>query len=119
MGFFSWECKVCGKSILAPGGPKDSLAWMTQAVGILGNGRFVAGQYDGYGSICDFQLCDYEPAMYHRKCWEAVGKPLEFHGPSNSASDQGLGSFQQLHIKKADWEKKVAAYLAKRPVKTE
>lgn len=116
MGFFSWKCKVCGKSIVAPGGKDDPIAWMNKAVAIMPRGQIVAGDYDGYGRICDAELVDDFPAMYHRRCWEAVGKPMEYHGESASADDQGLGDEEHFYISNEAWKAKVKAYLAKHPL---
>jgi hypothetical protein len=37
------------------------------------------------------------PCCYHRACWEAVGSPMGFHGPSPVSHDQGFGSGNALY----------------------
>lgn len=96
MGLFSWECKRCEKSILGPYGIPKGLGWMNDAVALLPptesrpNTSVLMGEYDGYGAIAGGSIHEWgEPEVYHRKCWELAGKPLEFSGASEPAADQG------------------------------
>ena len=87
MGFFSWNCKGCGKSIKAP--YECEPLWHNDAVAILDNGSVLMGRYDGYGRINDtFEL--ESPCLWHEKCWIEAGKPTDYRGESDNASDQGF-----------------------------
>lgn len=92
MGFFSWNCKCCGKSIRSPYSVDDDTAWMNDAVSVLRNGSVVIGRYDGYGRLDNpegtFELDSMEACLYHEKCWKESGKPDEY-SPSDHARDQG------------------------------
>jgi len=90
MGFFSYECKRCGRSILIVHGVEGGALneWMREAVAVEENGTILKGTYDGYGRVNDHDLSD-EPAVWHLACWELAGKPTEYPGPSGGASDQG------------------------------
>jgi hypothetical protein len=95
MGFFSFECKRCGKSLIgvdAVRGERPPIfAWMNDVVVMLRNGTRLTGEYDGYGRVDGKSFYDYasdEPCCYHRACWELAGMP-EYDGPSNHADDQG------------------------------
>lgn len=122
MGLFSWKCKVCGHSILSPYSLPEKLAWMNNAFAILKgeNGEsFVSGSYDGYGRIEGLDLFEqtgllYEPAMFHLACWEAVGKPTRFDGPSEPADDQGFFYSDKCHeMSDEEWKQKVEEYKAR------
>lgn len=93
MGFFSWDCKCCGKSIRSPYSVDEKTAWMNDAVVISPNGEVIKGEYDGYGriesSLGEVELDGMEACMYHEKCWNEAGKPMEY-SPSNYARDQGF-----------------------------
>lgn len=93
MGFFSWNCKGCHKSIKAPYDPDP--ACHNDAVLIESCGSVIAGSYDGYGRIetqggnqFEINWEAVEPCLWHKKCWEAAGKP-PYNGPSDRAADQG------------------------------
>lgn len=90
MGLFSWNCKECGKSIKAPYAIPKSIAWQNECV-VLAPKLIAAGPYDGYGRVGGWDWADSEeePEMYHEKCWEQAGKPVEFSGPSDMADDKG------------------------------
>ena len=94
MGFFSWECKSdkCGNhSIIAPYGGVEGIEWMTKAVAVTSGGSVIMGDYDGYGRRGCTELMDLEDfTLWHRACWEAEGKPIEFQGQSDHANDQGF-----------------------------
>ena len=89
MGFFSWNCKECGKSIRSPYSVDKNTDWMADAVALLKNGSVIIGEYDGYGRIGGTDLADSAPTMYHHKCWIKAGKP-EYSGESDWAEDQGF-----------------------------
>jgi hypothetical protein len=107
MGFFSFDCPVCNRSIRSHHATNRVSAWMTQCVFLpedLRRKRAI-GEYDGYGRIgvlVDIGDADWhfdhdkdghrlEPrfALYHLACWRLAGKPA-FTEASRSASDQGF-----------------------------
>jgi hypothetical protein len=59
----------------------------------------------------------HQPCCYHRSCWEAVGSPEGYRGPSIISTDQGFGSdgslFQTNGFK--GWEKHDAPWLPPKP----
>ncbi len=93
MGFFSWNCKACGKSIRSPYEPEDT-EWMSHAVALGKDGTVVHGRYDGYGRLMtrfgEFDMAegDDTPCMYHERCWKEAGQP-KYSEPSAPADDQG------------------------------
>ena len=111
MGFFSWNCKCCGKSVLSPYCPNE-VDWMNKMTMVLKTGEVLYGDYDGYGGLgCreDKYADDYEnedlnqymgpeqlvlhyeenATIYHTRCYEENGEP-GFTGISKSAADQGF-----------------------------
>lgn len=112
MGFFSWECKHCGKSIRSPYSVSEFTSWMNDAVLIEADGSIIKGSYDGYGrletkggTIIEFSEHTMEPCLYHQKCWIAAGKPIDY-SPSEGAGDQGyfidLDASEQVFYAVAD-----------------
>jgi hypothetical protein len=91
MGFFSWNCKSCGRSIRSGYSAAGYRDWMQQAVAILPDGSVCKGTYDGYGNIGheEDETLD-SAALYHEACWEHAGEPTVFNGPSDHAGDQGI-----------------------------
>jgi hypothetical protein len=96
VGFFSTRCRACGHSILSHHAvsPSDERAfgWMKNAVAITREGDIHTGEYDGYGRIGDWDsqgTIGRAQSVYHRACWEVIGKPTSFSGPSFDARDQG------------------------------
>ncbi len=94
MGFFSWDCKECGKSARC-GMAVDGTAneFMKDVVVYFHNGLQIAGEYDGYGRISDYdeslwRHSDEPFTLYHRQSWEKAGRP-EFKGASKDSNDQG------------------------------
>jgi hypothetical protein len=87
MGFFSWDCNVCGHPMLSPDATNRTNRWMADVVVIEPNGSILMGEYDGYGRVNDRDV-DGEPCCYHHACWEVAGKPTKYI-PSESAHDQG------------------------------
>ncbi len=111
MGFFSWECPVCNKSI------KNKYSSMPndECVIVLPS-ELLEGVIDGYGSIGGFNFMDRdiiptlftekikvssdgteyreyinEIKMYHKGCYEKAGKPDYEHAKfSHPSDDQGF-----------------------------
>ena len=111
MGFFSWNCKCCDKSVLSPYCPTE-FDWMNKMTMVLKTGAVLQGEYDGYGGLggrTDKYAESYEDeelnedmgdeqlvmhfenraTIYHTKCYEENNNPV-FAGVSTSASDQGF-----------------------------
>ena len=86
MGFFSWNCECCGESLKSPYDPQP--VWQNEGVAIFENG-YITGEYDGYGAIKELDILAGEPTIYHKKCWEESGRPMEYRGESQGAEDQG------------------------------
>lgn len=97
MGFSSWVCNHCNKSILAKYVTMNgnvNRAW-SEAVAVLED-RILIGIYDGYGRVVgpesqDVVIADRDfPRFYHKTCYEAAGCPkFGATGPSRPAYDQG------------------------------
>ena len=97
MGFFSWNCKACGKSIISGYASCEINDWMKNVVVLRENGSRIIGEYGGYGDVLgqvihapDEMEIDFEDdqCMYHQAYWEKAGRP-EYDGPSDNAQDQG------------------------------
>ena len=91
MGFFSWNCKACGKSIISGYASCEINDWMKNVVVLRENGSRIIGEYGGYGDVDGMEVydgCGEDPCFYHQACWEKAGKP-EYDGPSDHAQDQG------------------------------
>ena len=99
MGVFSWDCNICGHSMLSPDSvgtfsddPKSDdrhdNSWMMEVVVFLEGGTRLIGVYDGYGRVNANDMADYNACCYHKSCWEKAGKP-EYTEPSESSRDQG------------------------------
>lgn len=89
MGFFSWNCKVCGHSMLNPYSVNHTNGWMADVVVIEESGAILAGEYDGYGRVDGCDIDSNAPQCYHRKCWELAGRPTDYNEESSSSRDQG------------------------------
>ena len=97
MGLSSLDCKNCGHPALAPHATVKINAWMQQVVAILPDGNILQGYYGGYLDIDGVNLYDAgwddergNPLLYHRACWEALGKPSHYDGTGSRWSfDQG------------------------------
>jgi len=91
MGMFSWNCLACGFSLReCKNCSVDS--WMAQGVALSPNGTRVIGWYNSYGQLGDtYNLADQmgDFSVYHKACWELVGKP-EFTKQASHAHDQGF-----------------------------
>ena len=53
MGFFSWNCKCCGKSIVSPYSPKE-IDWMNKITMVLETGEAIVSEGLGTGSLVSF-----------------------------------------------------------------
>jgi len=91
MGFFSWDCKLCGHPLLSEHVLEDKNKWMNKCVALFESGSVIKGSYDGYGRLGDNDVEDQagEPECYHEACWIISGKPTEFKEESRSSRDQG------------------------------
>jgi len=95
MGFFSWDCKKCGKSMRSSCVAGDDL--LSKVIVLEKDGSILKGEYDGYGRVLteyneheiDFHG-DEEPECYHQHCWEEAGKPTKWSESSECSYDQGF-----------------------------
>lgn len=88
MGFFSYNCKCCGKSIVNSSAICPVTEWQSEFILFTNSGDVKSGRkYRGYGFHDDDDL--YENfTVYHKACWEHAGRP-EYQGQSEGARDQG------------------------------
>jgi len=96
MGFFSWDCKVCGHPLLCQDATEDKNEWMTQGVALIADGSILKGEYDGYGRLDEYDIGS-NPEAYHEACYKLAGKPTEFEAPSRSSRDQGWFFEDNVH----------------------
>lgn len=94
MGFFSWRCIRCGRSLLSMHATlrgKVDNDWMKHVVVMENNGTQLIGEYDGYGRVNekDINWQNGDPCCYHYACWRKAGQP-SYGPPSPSAEDQGF-----------------------------
>ncbi len=90
VGFFSQDCIECGDSVIAPYDMPVLLEWQNSAVCITPRGSILIGEYDGYGRVDGHEQAIWaDNTVYHLRCWEAAGRPLEYRGPSLPSDDQG------------------------------
>ncbi len=89
MGFFSWNCKECGKSIRSEYSTCKYDEWMKFAVAKTAGGKTFIGEYNGYGRMDGISLTEREFTLYHNHCWENAGRP-EYQGLAENAEDQGF-----------------------------
>ena len=99
MGFFSWDCEVCGHPLLSVYALEDKNAWMNNVVILTEEGHKFSGAYDGYGSVDDWQepFEDGTCECYHKLCWEKAGKPTRFTEASEMSDDQGFFFAPEVH----------------------
>ena len=95
MGFSSWECKGCSRSIRNAFSPSGLEDWMEKAVVLFKDDSVLKGKYDGYGCLegpshSEIDLSDSgdEGGWWHEACWEHAGRP-PYDSPSKHARDQG------------------------------
>lgn len=101
MGFFSYLCAECGRSILSPYSVDKGInEWMNVAVAHFPDGTSVAGSYDGYGGVYDPNSDSDDDlsgcCWRHRSCWVKAGKP-GFTKVSPGAPDQGFFFSEGTH----------------------
>jgi len=91
MGFFSQDCGRCGHPLLSPGATTAGVnEWMTQGVAIDPEGGVHLGDYDGYGRLGGAEKAvGFGATVFHRACWDLLGKPVQFAGASVDSEDQG------------------------------
>lgn len=93
MGFFSYECKECGHSVLSSYSTDPEInAWMKDVVVLSSNGSRAIGEYDGYGNVGGMDSEGMGGDVWvHLACWEKAGEPGYDHydGSSPHAEDQG------------------------------
>lgn len=56
MGYFSYDCLLCGASMHASDGPNDPEAWREDVLLFAADGTTAEGAYDGAGGIGAFQI---------------------------------------------------------------
>lgn len=93
MGFFSFQCKGCGNSILSPYAIGDKNAWMAEVTAVYPDGTILSGTYDGYGRIAELDddglnFAFEDVSVWHTECWLDAGSP-GYNGCSEHADDQG------------------------------
>lgn len=95
MGFFSYECKECGHSILSSySTDREINDWMKDAVVLSSNGSRVIGEYDGYGNVDGMDSESLGGDVWlHLACWEKAGKPEHDHYDDSSAHAEDQGYF--------------------------
>jgi hypothetical protein len=96
MGFYSWDCEVCGHPLISAYALEDKNAWMNQGVALFEDGSVMKGEYDGYGRLNDREI-DGCPQVYHEACWHLAGKPTDYTGESESSRDQGYFFDDNVH----------------------
>jgi hypothetical protein len=82
MGYFSWKCKGCEGEICEP-----EVAVLVDEEGIVAR-----GEYDGYGRLGEYEIEDFDPVIWHFKCFkEAPKSEQEDMKSSKNAPNQGCG----------------------------
>ena len=92
MGFFSWNCSLCGHSIMNPYVISRETSWKNACVAVYPNKNTQKGSYNGYGRVGSHPEIDYgeDVELMHRKCWKEAGKPGY---KKNSPDAAGQGHF--------------------------
>jgi hypothetical protein len=94
MGFFSWVCPGCKRSVLSSYVMGVNPRW-SDATAVTKGGVF-AGTYDGYGRLvnddAEIEILDFKTMkLYHTVCYVALGRPgYEEAEESEHARDQGF-----------------------------
>jgi hypothetical protein len=98
MGFFSYNCRGCGHPLLHNSFSPTN-AWMIEGVAITEEGSILQGTYDGYGHLSGLGILDQgeKPDVYHKACWDVLGRPMEYKGGSKDARDQGYFFSAKAH----------------------
>lgn len=88
---FSWKCKGCEGEICEP-----EVALVADEEGIVAR-----GEYDGYGRVGSYEIEDFNPIMWHFKCYnDAPLSKREDTTPSKNAPNQGFGEPRPEFLKK-------------------
>jgi len=101
MGFFSWSCPECDRSVISVHAitrtsPEVKLDPEFSKATLVLPDRVLSGEYDGYGRLDDFNILDNthngeEPHIFHTKCYALAGRPkYEETQSSPMARDQGF-----------------------------
>ena len=93
MGFFSWKCAKSDKPVMA-GIAVRNTPWefASNVIVLFKNGRRIAGSYDGYGRIAEFELIDH-PEESWRMVIERYYNGEAFEDLPQNKYDQGQGFF--------------------------
>jgi hypothetical protein len=101
MGFYSWDCKVCGHPMLSGHASNSTNNWMEDVVVVTTRGKVMEGNYDGYGRVDGEEInamsSGAQPACYHEHCWKHVGSPTKWDKGSVNSKDQGFFFDQDEH----------------------
>lgn len=92
MGYFSWECTCCKRSITVQANEKKNAPFNpNEAVALLPNGTTIVGEYGGYGDVDGIELLDHDGTVEfrHKWCHENCMMKAGYSKPSDDASDQG------------------------------
>lgn len=98
MGFSSWECARCKKSILSSYACREGIDYEWCKATIVTKDSVSTGVYDGYGRLhmkggaVLEELYELEPLkIYHERCYEKAGRPsYQKAKKSAHAYDQGF-----------------------------
>lgn len=92
MGMSSEVCQKCKHPIIGDFMASSENRWMSEVVAIYEDGELRSGTFDGY--LFNFFREDWaDHNTYHRKCWEAIGKPTEYNGDNADHSNCQGGLF--------------------------
>jgi hypothetical protein len=93
MGFFSWRCAKSDKPVMAEVAVQ-STPWKfaSEVIVLFKDGRRVAGIYDGYGRVDNFELVDYSDEVW-RMCIERYYNGETFEELPQNKYDRGQGFF--------------------------
>lgn len=98
MGFFTQDCKGCGKPLLSHYAHEHKGApfWMTEGVAITPDGGVFIDTYNGYGRLNENAENEDAPfavggenTVWHQACWDLAGAPRAYAGPTPRSADQG------------------------------
>lgn len=98
MGFFSFPCQRCGRSILSEYSADH--AWLTHATIRTKQGKIIDGKYDGYGNLdTEFGTFDIAPTfteedntwrIWHSECYALDDNRMNESAVTKHAPDQGF-----------------------------
>lgn len=93
MGFFSWRCAKSDKPVMAEVAVRNTpWEFACKVIVLFKNGNKVAGTYDGYGRIDEFELLDHSDEVW-RMCIERYYNGETFEELPQNKYDQGQGFF--------------------------